>query len=225
MRVLLLKHFDFDDPSFFISWAGQHEAELTVLFPPNGFHAPSFDSFDLLIILGGPMSAYQDSEYPWLQSEKKFIREAVDRGKKVLGICLGAQMLADVLGGKVYRNQYKEIGWHQVMRNSTEHPLLEGVPDEFYSFHWHGDCFDIPEGTVSLASSKACEQQAFAYGEHVLGLQFHLETTEGCMTTMLERWQHELVEAPWIQKAGDILEQKDRTRDSKAILNQILSNY
>ncbi|GAA4839144.1 hypothetical protein GCM10023310_16170 [Paenibacillus vulneris] len=146
MRMLLLKHFDFDDPSYFISWAGQHEAELTILFPPNGFHAPAMDSFDLMIILGGPMSAYQDNEYPWLQSEKAFIREAVESGRKVLGICLGAQMLAEVLGGRVYRSPHKEIGWHQVKRNGTQHPLLEGVPDDFYSFHWHGDCFDIPPG-------------------------------------------------------------------------------
>lgn len=223
--MLLLKHFDFDDPSFFISWAGQNEAELTVLFPPNGFHAPSFASFDLLIILGGPMSAYQDHEYPWLQSEKVFIREAVQLGKKVLGICLGAQMLAEVLGGKVYRNPNKEIGWHPVQRNGIRHPLLEGVPNGFYSFHWHGDTFELPEGTVSLAFSEACRNQAFTYGEHVLGLQFHLETTEACLATMLERWQHELIEAPWIQKAEQILEQTDRTTDSKAILHQILSNY
>ncbi|MBE1446794.1 type 1 glutamine amidotransferase [Paenibacillus sp. OAS669] len=225
MRMLLLKHFDFDDPSYFISWAGQHEAELTILFPPNGFHAPAMDSFDLMIILGGPMSAYQDNEYPWLQSEKAFIREAVESGRKVLGICLGAQMLAEVLGGRVYRSPHKEIGWHLVKRNGTQHPLLEGVPDDFYSFHWHGDCFDIPAGAVSLASSEACRHQAFTYGEHVLGLQFHLETTEGCMTTMLERWQHELVEAPWIQKAERILEQTERTQASKALLHQILNNY
>lgn len=198
MRLLLLKHFDFDDPSCIVSWAEERGYSITVLTPPDGFRAPSLNSFELLVILGGPMSAYHEAEHPWLSKEKSFIRAAVESGKKVLGICLGAQMLSEALGGKVYRNEHKEIGWHPVQRMDVEHPLFAGVPRRFYSFHWHGDCFDLPEGAVPLARSEACEIQAFAHGEQVLGLQFHLETTESCMRSMLERWHHELAEAPFI---------------------------
>ncbi|MFE5321321.1 type 1 glutamine amidotransferase [Paenibacillus sp. NPDC056579] len=225
MRLLLLKHFDFDDPFCIASWAAEKGYDITVMSPPDGFRAPSLDTFELLVILGGPMSAYHDAEHPWLTEEKSFIRQAVEEGKKVLGICLGAQMLSEALGGRVYRSEHKEIGWHPVKRLRIEHPLFSGVPEQFYSFHWHGDCFDIPEGAVSLAYSDACRVQAFAYGEQVLGLQFHLETTASCMTTMLDRWHDELADTPFIQKAEQMVGQAYRTEHSFTILKQILSNY
>jgi len=107
MRLLLLKHFDFDDPSCIVSWAEERGYGITILTPPDGFRAPSLDSFEPLVILGGPMSAYHEAEHPWLSKEKSFIRAAVESGKKVLGICLGAQRLSEALGGKVYRNEHK----------------------------------------------------------------------------------------------------------------------
>ncbi|MDF2963350.1 MAG: glutamine amidotransferase [Paenibacillus sp.] len=225
MRLLLLKHFVFDDPLFITTWADQKGYSVTAMYPPDTFTAPSLDSFDLLIILGGPMSAYQESEFPWLTDEKSFIKSAVAYGKKVLGICLGAQMLAEVVGGRVYRNSHKEIGWHPVVRNGIQHPLFSGIPDTFHSFHWHGDCFDIPDEAIPLAYSEACRIQAFAYGERALGLQFHLETTPSCMNTMLARWQHEIIEAPYIQSPRLILEQSGRSKISSEMLHQVLNSF
>ncbi|NOU94798.1 GMP synthase [Paenibacillus sp. LMG 31456] len=225
MRLLLLKHFDFDDPSFILYWAAHKRHTVSIIYPPDFFTAPSLDSFDMLIILGGPMSAYQDEVFPWLPDEKRFIKSAIEAGKNVLGICLGAQLLAEVIGGRVDRNAHKEIGWHPVMRTGMQHPLFDGVPDIFQSFHWHGDCFDIPEDAVPLAYSEACRVQAFAYGEQVLGLQFHLETTPTCMETMLTQWHYEIVKAPYIQTREQMIDQSYRSSQSFLILGHILDQF
>lgn len=164
MRLLLLKHFSFDDESAITDWAARHGHEAEVRFPPDGEALPGHESYELLIILGGPMSVYEDDKYPWLVDEKRYVREAMDSGKLVLGICFGAQMLAELLGARVYRNNEKELGWHRVERTEQEHPLFAQIPQQFYSFQWHGDCFDLPEGAVRLAGSKACPNQAFVYG-------------------------------------------------------------
>ncbi|MCR8631637.1 type 1 glutamine amidotransferase [Paenibacillus radicis (ex Xue et al. 2023)] len=225
MRLLILKHFEFDDPAFILSWTEHRQHTASIIYPPDFFTAPSLDSFDFLIILGGPMSAYQDDVYPWLQAEKLFIKSAIDAGKNVLGICLGAQLLAEVMGGKVYRNAHKEIGWHPVTRTGIQHPLFTGVPDTFESFHWHGDCFDIPEDAIPLSYSEACRVQAFAYGEKVLGLQFHLETTPRCMETMLTEWHHEIIKAPYIQSGKQIMDKSYRSNQSFLILGNILDQF
>jgi len=226
MRILLFKHFDFDDESVITRWAARKgHTTQTLLIPQHdgvSFPPVAMEAFDMLVVLGGPMSAYQEDTYSWLKLEKQFLCSAVSRLKPVLGICLGAQLLAEALGGSVYRNEFKEIGWHPVRRTSVSHPLFEGIPEQFYSFHWHGDRFDPPADAVPLAYSEACGAQAFAYGEHVLGLQFHLETTSSCMGMMLERWENELVEAPYIQKAEHIRKEMHRCADSAALLQHLL---
>lgn len=142
---------------------------LEVLPPPN--------RFDALLIMGGPMNVNEHDRYPWLPNEKRWIAHVISRGIRVLGICLGAQLLADVLGGEVMANAEREIGWFPVALNAAgrAHPWLAGLPAEFESFHWHGDTYRLPPKAQCLAASEACAQQAFAYGRLVLGLQFHLE--------------------------------------------------
>ncbi|TBL72708.1 type 1 glutamine amidotransferase [Paenibacillus thalictri] len=225
MRVLLLRHFRFDDTSAIISWIRKNHYIETMLHPAEDDPLPELDTLDMLIVLGGPMSAYDEAGHPWLREEKQFIKAAVEAGKKVLGICLGAQLMAEALGGKVYRNTQKEIGWHPVHRTEAEHPLFDGIPVQFHSFQWHGDCFDLPPDALPLAYSAACQTQAFAYGKHALGLQFHLETTPACMETMLEKWTAELVDAPYIQKAGQILAQASRSEESHRMLSGILDRF
>ncbi|WP_027091317.1 type 1 glutamine amidotransferase [Cohnella thermotolerans] len=225
MRILMLKHFSFDDESAIAGWAERKGHPYTLIEPPEQGTLPDLDSFDLLIILGGPMSVYEESRYPWLVREKRFIRSAAGAGKAVLGICLGGQLLAETLGGSVYRNVHKEIGFHPIGRTAIKHPLFEGMPERFHSYQWHGDAFELPPGAERLAYSDACPNQAFAYGPNILGLQFHLETTPACIEEMLHRWSDELKEAPYIQDAGRIREQLARTRDSHAMLHGILDNF
>ncbi len=126
------------------------------------------------------MNVYEEAEYPWLAAEKAFIAAAIGAGKPVLGICLGAQLIAAVLGGTVSKGPQPEIGWYPVELTPAgrELPLFAGFPDRFTALHWHGDTFSIPPGATHVASSAACANQAFAYdGGRVVGLQFHLEET------------------------------------------------
>jgi GMP synthase - Glutamine amidotransferase domain len=222
MRLLLLKHFSFDDASVLLTWAKDRGCPAEVFEPPSGQPFPPVGSFDLLVVLGGPMSVTEEDRHPWLIREKAFLKEAIRSGKRVLGICLGAQMLAEALGGRVYRLGEKEIGWHPVRRTEARHPLLAGLPEMFWTFHWHGDTFDLPEGAVHLASSGACRHQAFAWGDRLLGLQFHLETTPACMKAMTEAWAGELVPGRWIESAGAMLAKTARCADSAAYLRRIL---
>ncbi|WP_337102914.1 type 1 glutamine amidotransferase [Paenibacillus sp. YIM B09110] len=224
MNIIAFKHFDFDDEHALKAWAAQRGHTLRMLTPSHltEYEYPSSASFDMLVILGGPMSVYEDEQYPWLAMEKRFVRETIDAGKAVLGICLGAQMLSEVLGGKVSQNTQKEIGWHAVSRTEEQHPSFSHMPQTFTSFQWHGDTFTLPAGARRLAYSEACGEQAFAYGDLILALQFHLETTPACIATMLDVWHSELIDTPYIQTAEAILEQSGRSEVSHAMLAGIL---
>jgi GMP synthase (glutamine-hydrolysing) len=146
---------------------------------------PSLDGYHGLVVLGGPMSVYEDHWFPHLTTEMKLIEDAMQRNLPVLGICLGAQLIAKTLGADVYRNKQKEIGWYDLYITPEAHEsiLISLSPTEKV-FQWHGDTFDIPAGAVHLAASPLCVNQAFRYGERVYGLQFHLEVDEA----MILRW-------------------------------------
>ncbi|THF84138.1 type 1 glutamine amidotransferase [Cohnella fermenti] len=225
MDIVIVKHFDFDDESAITEWAASRGHSFTVVDPSGEGSLPDTSAFELLIILGGPMSVYEEEAYPWLAEEKSFIRKAIDADKKLLGICLGGQLLAEVLGGQVFRSEHKELGFHPLRLSGNEHPLFAGMPDGFHSYQWHGDAFELPAEALLLASSEACRNQAFAYGPRILGLQFHLETTRVCAETMLDRWRDELVDAPYIQSAEAIRGQWSRVEDSHGYLRDILDRF
>lgn len=146
------------------------------------------DTSDLsgLIVMGGPMNVDDIDNYPFLKDEAILIEKMISEEKPVLGICLGAQLIAKALGSKVYPNKHKEVGWHPVelTPEGKTDPLFKKLAPETTVLHWHGDTFDLPKGTVHLARSKRCDNQAFRYGQHVYGLQFHLECTPG----MVQSW-------------------------------------
>ncbi|MFD2701010.1 type 1 glutamine amidotransferase [Paenibacillus shunpengii] len=224
LNIIVFRHFSFDDPSVIVSWSKQAGHDLILHDPANGIPPEWLHSLDLLVIQGGPMSVYQETEYPWLIQEKQFVRDVIEAGKKVLGICLGAQMIAEILGGTVSPiGANKEIGWHQIYRNKEHHPWLAQLPDRFISFSWHGDTFSLPEGARHLMYSEACGQQAFAYGDHVLALQFHLESTPDCIEEMLSRWSHELIDLPFIQQDAEIREGMNHSEPANRLLKGILA--
>ncbi|WP_166238992.1 type 1 glutamine amidotransferase [Paenibacillus turpanensis] len=225
MRVTLFTHFLFDDESSIMTWAKRRGDEVRSVFVPDADFLPDQEEVDMLIILGGPMSVYHEPMHPWLSAEKRYLREYIQTGKPVVGICLGAQMAAEVLGARVYRNSHKELGWHQIRRSGGSHPFLRFIPEQFYSFQWHGDAFEIPPGAVGLAESDACPNQAFLYKENVLGLQYHLEATPSAIRRMLHEWRDELIEAPFIQNPESILADLDRTEASHRLLHQLLDRF
>lgn len=152
------------------------------------------------------MNVAETQKYPWLVGEKKLIEQALNLDKKIVGICLGAQLIANVMGAEVKRNEHKEIGWHQVILdpNILEHRLFSAFPSRFSTFHWHGDTFSIPGGAERIGSSAACPNQGFVYGDHVVALQFHPEITKMSIENLLANCADELIDAPFIQNSDDI---------------------
>ena len=149
-----------------------------------------------LIVMGGPMSVYQTDRYPWLRDEMKLIEDAMKLNLPVLGVCLGAQILAAALGAKVERNPNgKEIGWYpiELQDSAKEDRLMRGLPATITPFHWHGDIFELPPGAVSLASSEKTPCQAFRQGDNAYGFQFHFEVTLDGVGAMASAFSKELV--------------------------------
>ncbi|MFH2123050.1 MAG: type 1 glutamine amidotransferase [Pseudomonadota bacterium] len=206
MRIHWLQHVAFEGLGSIKEWAHKKGYFLTSTRLFAGDLLPELDAFDLLIVMGGPMGVHDQGEYPWLQEEKAFLQRVIARGKPVLGVCLGAQLLADVLGARVFPNKEKEIGWFQVVRGDLVPQRLASVlPEQQTVFHWHGDTFTLPEKAIRLYSSAACVNQAFVYEERVIGLQFHVETTPDSVATLIDNCRPELVAAPWIQKEEEML--------------------
>jgi GMP synthase (glutamine-hydrolysing) len=171
------------------------------------------------------MNVYQDADHPWLAKEKAFISSAVASGKVVLGICLGAQLLADVLGGKVTKNENVEIGWFpvEVTDDGHELALLDCFPSRFIALHWHGDTFNIPPESARIASSAACENQAFAYDDgRVVGLQFHLEETRESLSLLMEKAAADLVDGEWIETSGQLLAEYAPFQSANDLLFRLL---
>lgn len=180
---------------------------------------------DWLIVMGGPMGIYDDEIYPWLKEEKQFIKEAVSAGKIVLGICLGAQLIADVLGAKVYKNKYREIGWFNLnITPKTDNTILSKVFSQpVEAFHWHGDTFDIPNGAVSIAESDACKNQGFIFDNRVLALQFHLETTPESATALVKNCADELDGSQYVQSEEQIFEKPEKFSNINKTMSAVLN--
>ena len=221
-----LQHVPFEGLGSMEGWLLEQGYDLFCTRLWAGDPLPPVDSFTGLIVMGGPMGIYDHEEYPWLPAEKKFLREVIDRGTQVLGICLGAQLLADVLGAKVSANPEKEIGWFPVTRSDEVPGLLSSVlPEELTVFHWHGDTFALPGNAVCLYSSEACANQAFLYENQVLGLQFHLETTRESAATLIDNCRSELVPAPWIMSEKDMLYGKEKYTEINDRMHQLLKQF
>jgi len=185
---------------------------------------PAMDSFHWLVVMGGPMNIYEDDKYSWLPMERDFIKRAVDSGKIVIGVCLGAQLIADALGSRVRAGGHKEIGWFPVCRTAAaeQSRVLKDLPPEMYVLHWHGDTFEIPDGCIHAAESAAFRSQAFSYDDRVIGLQFHLEMTQKGVENIVANCQEEVVTAPYIQSIDEILSASGRLDTANDVMNRIL---
>ncbi|MES1223187.1 MAG: type 1 glutamine amidotransferase [Bacteroidota bacterium] len=203
MHIHFIQHVSFEYPGSIIRWAEEnnHTTSFTKVFEQPVF--PGTNQFDMLIIMGGPMGVYEEDKFPWITEEKKFIHAAITANKKVLGICLGSQLIANVLGSKVYTHTLKEIGWWPVSK-ATVHPLTESLPDEFISFHLHGDTFDLPEGAIQLFKTKGCEQQGFVYKNNVAAIQFHPEIENELLQSMIEHEKETFIRSTYIQTEKEI---------------------
>ena len=205
-RVHWFQHVPFEGLGSIGPWLEKRGAQVSSTAFWKGEMPPSVENFDGLIVMGGPMSVHDEAAHPWLRAEKEAIRQAIAQGKVVLGICLGAQLIAEVLGGEVMRNPEREIGWFPIERtlDAAAHPLGAILPHQEPVFHWHGETFSIPAGATLLSRSTACAHQAFAMGDRVLGLQFHLETTAESAVAMVEHGAADLAPGAYVQTAAEI---------------------
>ena len=173
------------------------------------------------------MSVHDIAEFPWLSHEKQFIRQAVSAGKAVIGICLGSQLIAEVLGSRVYKNSEKEIGWFPLSRSTegVNSPLLNKFNETETVFHWHGETFEIPEGAVNLLTSSACMNQCFVYNERVLALQFHVEVTESLLEGMIINGLEEIVPSHYIQSIDQIRNGIFHIKRNNELMYSILDEF
>jgi len=224
MNAHYFQHVPFEDLGSIRSWllAAGYAITRTPFFESATLPRP--DQIDLLVVLGGPMSVNDEGRYPWLAVEKKFIRDLITSGKPVLGICLGAQLIACALGAKVYPNAVKEIGWFPVYGVSSGDTSIFHFPKSVQTFHWHGETFDLPDGAARLAKSNACDNQAFQLGRSVIGLQFHLETTPESAHNLVTHCRDEIHPAPSIQTETEILSaEPERYQTINHLMDEVLS--
>lgn len=208
MRLHYVQHVPFENPGSILLWAKKNDYTVTSTHLYKNDSFPRQQEFDWLVIMGGPMNIYDEDIYPWLADEKIFIRESIAADKVVIGLCLGGQLIADVIGGKVTRNPYREIGWHPIRlsREARSSPLFSFFPPEPLVFQWHGDTFSVlPEAARCIAASDACQHQAFIYKQRVFGFQYHLENTPEIIAGLVENCRDEMVPDLYVQTPAEVL--------------------
>ncbi len=204
MKAHYFKHVPFEDLGSIRLWLTKTGYAITCTPFFESAQLPDPEEIDLLIVMGGPMSVNDEKIYPWLVDEKNFIHQMIMSGKPVLGICLGAQLIASAMGAKVYPNSMKEIGWFPVYGIPSDDSSVFRFPQSLKAFHWHGETFDLPAGAMQIAKSDGCENQAFQLGRSVIGLQFHLETTPESARGIIAHCRAELRPSQYVQSQAAI---------------------
>ena len=229
MRIHIIQHLAHEHGASIIDWAKNRDHDLSYTYTFNEEYAfPSLDHFDMLIILGGTMGAYEEDKYTWLRAEKYFIARAIEAGKLILGICLGSQILANVLGSEVYPHDKKEIGFFPIYK--TEDGKIENsladIPSIWTVFHWHGDTFDLPPGATHLFFSDGCKNQAFRK-DKCFGFQFHGEANAELLHALIAHERNELLKDDYVQSEDEILNFKlldENVKYFNGFLDRILND-
>jgi len=203
MRAHIFQHVPFEGLGSMEPWllSAGYQITTTEFFRPAPMLPPP--SVDLLIVLGGPMSVNDEAKFPWLRLEKHYIRERIEAGKPVLGICLGAQLIASALGAAVGPSPSREIGWFPIQGLPSGSCFR--FPSTIEVFHWHSEMFALPPGATPIAASEGCPNQAFQIGRNGVGLQFHLETTPESAAQIVAHCREELVPSSFVQTETEIL--------------------
>jgi len=225
LKIHCFQHVHFEDLGCIGNWIEKHGHAVQYTRFYENHSVPNVNDYDWLVVMGGPMSVNDEGEFPWLVDEKKAVKDAIENNKTVIGICLGSQLIANVLGEKVYKNPEREIGWFDISLTGLKDSGNLLNPDSakpIKVFHWHGETYKIPANSVHLAYSAGCENQAFLYNEKVLGLQFHLEVTEQSIGAMIENGRNELVTGKFVQSESEILTQTAFIESNNRIMFQLL---
>ena len=225
LRIHFFQHVPFEGIGCIDFWAQAkgHVLSSTKFYQNDVY--PNVDNIDWLIVMGGPMSANDIGQYQWLVEEKKFIDAAIKKNKVVIGICLGSQIIAQVLGAKVFKNEKKELGWFPVTLTDAakNHPVFESFPEPFIPFHYHNDTFELPKHATLLMSSEACTNQAFVYGKRTFAFQFHAEVTSNGLTEMIENTNEEIIADDFIQDKKTIFDNTSHISVNHNIMRNMLN--
>jgi len=225
MTISVLQHAAFEGPGEIAAWAARqaHPASLHHLY--RGDPLPRPETFDLLVVMGGEMNIYQYRTWPWLRPERELIRSAMEQGKRVVGICLGAQLIADALGSRVFQNAEIELGWLPVTWTDEARAAFPDLPSTATVLHWHGDTFELPAGATRLAASRGCPEQGFMIRNKCLGLQFHLEVDPALVRQFVEG-QGEWPTGPCAQTSEVVLRDAARYHEANTkILHRMLDQF
>jgi len=204
MDLICLQHVPFEGPALLETWLAQKGVTLKTMFVPETALPDPRDCRGV-IVMGGPMNIHQHDGHPWLAGEKRFLRQCLDRRVPVLGVCLGAQLLADALGARVGRNPQREIGWFPIRTTPEMRREFPALAEQMDVLHWHGDTFELPPGAIRVAASAACAEQGFYLPDVCLGLQFHVESTRDSVARLLAHCSDELTEDPFVQTPAQIV--------------------
>ncbi len=205
MRVHVLQHVKSEGMGSMTEWFLDKGAVINTTRVDLLHALPDIKDIDWLVIMGGPMSVYEENKYPWLQAEKRFIRQAIDNNIRVLGICLGGQLIANAMGAKVYANSQQEIGWFPIRKT---HEIASWLSSDNPLLCWHGDCFDLPENAVSFAASDITTHQGFCLGSRVWALQFHIEAKQGTIEVFYRVSGSALPEGNYVQTLDELVSTK-----------------
>ncbi len=224
MHIHCFQHIPYEGLGVIKTWCDVQGYKISYTRFFTEYKFPELEDIDMLIIMGGPMGVYDEKQFPWLIDEKLFIKNALDNGKKILGICLGAQLLAGVLGAKVFVNKEKEIGWFPIQYSDEAIDLdfCSASGGEDVVFHWHGDAFELPPNAQSIGKSAATDCQGFIYGDRVVALQYHLEMDKNSVLELLHYGKDELLRGKYIQSEKDIREAYSYFEYCHSALHKIL---
>tara|TARA_B100000768_G_scaffold178484_1_gene194336 strand:+ start:911 stop:1603 length:693 start_codon:yes stop_codon:yes gene_type:complete len=222
MKVNVFQHHPSERLGTIKDWLTQQNATTSIThFYKNDYIKPNIDEIDALIILGGPMSVNDENILPWLIEEKSLIREAIRKNKKILGLCLGAQLIANALGGVVKNNRFREIGLFPI--NAVHSCNNFRFPDNLNVVHWHGQTFDLPYKSNLLATSVACKNQAFQINNNIIGLQFHLEFDADSIQRLIIELNDKLIASEYVQSKKQLRNiNKDDYKKMQKILFKLL---
>ena len=227
MNICIIQHVYYESPGLIQNWLDESGYYYLVLESGVNPIFPGVEDFDALVVMGGPMGVNDENTHPWLIEEKAFIKEFIQAGKKVLGVCLGSQLVSSVLGAKVKRNNTSEIGWFPISIEKENLPVRyrDVFPKNFTTFHWHGDTFELPEGAISFASSKVTPNQGYIY-KNVSAFQFHMEVTPFMLKQLIDKHGSELVSGlKSVQNKEEILNGAFNIKANKIILYHFLNAF
>ena len=224
LKIHCFQHNPIEDLGNIKDWAIKNGHLISYTKFYEEFQKPNLEDIDFLVILGGEMGVHDEEKCPWLKQEKIFIQEAIAKKIKIFGICLGAQLIAEVLGSKVKLNPQKEIGWFPVWatEDAKKHPFFSKFEDSFYVFQWHQDTFEIPRQAIRLWKGEGCENQAFLGNDQILGLQFHLEFTKLVLKEMMENEEDSTFSGKYVQNRLDIFEGQIHITRNRQMMYKIL---